>query len=48
MQEALYNMLKEASVIQPEIELSGDKLTAILKHVASLPNAFISMNSNNK
>jgi len=25
MQEALYNMLKEASIIQPEIKLSGDK-----------------------
>ncbi len=46
MQEALYNMLKEASIIQPEIKLSRDKLKAILIDEASLPNEFISINSN--
>ncbi len=31
MEEALKNMLKQAHIIEPEIEISCDKFTAIFK-----------------
>ena len=48
MEEALKNMLKQAHIIESEIEISGDKFTAIFKQVAKLPNTFNLMNTNNK
>ena len=31
MEESLKNMLKQANIIESEIEISGDKFTAIFK-----------------